>query len=326
LQNIFHINMTDTVSKLGFLAGATRFRRIGEKLQTEGDKMYSERGIDFKASWFATYYTLLKVNSPLTMQDISAAIGFTHITVKNIVRELQEHGLVKITANPTDARSKHVVLTAKGKTLYGKLEPIWQAISKALEQLMTSGHPDIINIISHIEEGIEKKALADRIRDVDNYNPVLVVDFKPSLKKQFYELAGNWLFKMLNGKLEKEDEFALKNPEKAYLENGGFVFYALYKKQVVGCVALKRLSEAKFEFCKLFIDPEVRKLGIATRLIERCITRCKENNAAELWLQTTNELKEAHKLYYKLGFEDKKAPKEMDVLKRTEKTMSLRLS
>src|ERR1700739_3616889 len=241
------------------------------------------------------------------MQDISAAIGFTHITVKNIVRELQEHGLVKITANPTDARSKHVVLTAKGKTLYGKLEPIWQSISKALEQLMTSGHPDIINIISNIEEGIEKKALPDRIRDVDNYNPVLVVDFKPSLKKQFYELAGNWLFKMLNGKLEKEDEFALKN-------------------QVVGCVALKRLSEDKFEFCKLFIDPEVRKLGIATKLIERCITRCKENNASELWLQTTNELKEAHKLYYKLGFEDKKTPKEMDVLKRTEKIMSLRLS
>ncbi len=317
--------MTDTVQKLGYLAGATRFRRIGEKLQAEGDKMYSERGIDFKASWFATYYTLLKSTGPLTMQDIAAGIGFTHITVKNIVRELQDHGLVKITANPGDARSKHVMLTAKGKTLYAKLEPIWQSISKALQQLMTGGHPDLINAMSRIERDIELKPLPDRIREVDQYQAVSVVDFKPSLKKHFYELAGNWLLHMLNGKLEKEDEFVLKNPEQAYLDKGGFVFFAIYKNKVVGCVALKRLSEDSFEFCKLYINPEVRKLGIATKLIERCITRCRENNANALWLQTTNELKEAHKLYYKLGFEDRKAPKEMDVLKRTQKIMRIQL-
>ncbi len=318
--------MTDTVSKLGYLAGATRFRRIGEKLQSEGDRLYSELNIDFKASWFATYFTLLQSNKPLTVQDISSAIGFTHITVKNIVRELEEHGIVKITANPGDARSKHVVLTTKGKSIYPKLGPVWQSISKTLEQLLTAGHPDLINIISRIENEMGKKPLAERVKDVANYSPVLVVDFKPSLKKHFYDLAGNWLLRMLGGKLEKEDEFALKNPEDAYLAKGGFVFFALHKNIVVGCVALKRLSETSFEFCKLYIDPEVRKMGIATKLIERCITRCKENNASELWLQTTNELKEAHRLYYKLGFEDKKAPKEMDVLKRTQKIMYVNLT
>ncbi|HTA81992.1 MAG TPA: bifunctional helix-turn-helix transcriptional regulator/GNAT family N-acetyltransferase [Bacteroidia bacterium] len=317
--------MTDTISKLGFLAGATRFRRIGEKLQSDGDKLYSDLNIDFKASWFATYYTLLQADKPQTMQDISAAIGFTHITVKNIVRELQEHGLVKITANPGDARSKHVVLTTKGKNLYKQLSPVWQNISKALEQLMTTGHPDVINIVSRIEREIEKKPLPDRIRDVHTYNAVQVVDYKPSFKKYFYELAGTWLSGMLDGKLEKEDVFSLKNPDTAYIQNGGFVFFALYKGKVMGCVALKRLGENSFEFCKLYINPEVRKLGIATKLIERCITRCKENNVTQLWLQTTNELQEAHKLYYKLGFAESKAPKEMDVLKRTQKIMKVNL-
>ena len=118
--------------------------------------MYSEFNIDFKASWFATYYTLLQANAPLTMQDIASAIGFTHITVKNIVRELQEHGLVTITANPNDARSKHVQLTTKGKTLYNKLAPVWKSVSKALEQLLTSGHPDLINMLGRIEEEMEK--------------------------------------------------------------------------------------------------------------------------------------------------------------------------
>ncbi|MCE3229361.1 MAG: family N-acetyltransferase [Bacteroidetes bacterium] len=317
--------MIDNISRVGFLAGATRLRRIGEKLQGEGDKLYAELGIDFKATWFATYYTLLQAIKPLTMQEIAAAIGFTHITVKNIVREMEQNGIVKIKPNPGDARSKHVALTTKGQNLLPKLQPVWQSISNALEVMLTSGHPDFINIIARIEKETEKISLVQRIAE-GNKSSVNIVDYKPTLKSHFFKLAGNWLLDMLDGKLEKEDEFSLKNPDKAYLETGGFVFFALLENKVVGCVALKRLSEDKFEFCKLYVHPEIRKEGIATKLIERCISRCKENYASELWLQTTNALKDAHKLYDKLGFSEQKSTKEMHILKRTQKIMCLKLS
>ena len=39
--------MTDKIIKLGYLAGATRFRRISEKLYVDGDKIYKENNIDF---------------------------------------------------------------------------------------------------------------------------------------------------------------------------------------------------------------------------------------------------------------------------------------
>ena len=138
-------------------------------------------------------------------------------------------------------------------------------------------------------------------------------------------MAGPWLLSVLNGVLEEDDKFTLHNPDKAYLENGGFLFYAKFKEEIVGCVALKRLNEDTFEFAKLFINPNFRKLGIATKLIERCISRCLENDATELWLQTTMSMPQAHKLYYKLGFNDRKAPTQMDVLERTEKIMCLSL-
>ncbi len=163
------------------------------------------------------------------------------------------------------------------------------------------------------------------MKDIVTANPVSVLDYKPSFKKHFFELAGNWLSGMLNGKLEKEDEFSLHNPEKAYIKEGGFVFFAFYKNKPIGCVALKRISETNFEFCKLYVNADARNMGVATRLIERCITRCKENKVKQLFLQTTNELRTAHQLYYKLGFKDVKAPKEMDVLKRTEKIMALEI-
>lgn len=317
--------MTDKISKLGYLAGATRFRRISEKLYIDGDKIYRENNIDFKATWFSVFYILAINEAPKSVLELAEEIGFSHISVKNVVRELDIKGLVKIKEHPTDKRSKHILLSAKGKKLLAKLQKIWLPFGDTLKHLLDTGHPDCLNIISRIEKELSKNPINEKLKTINDLQQVHVLDFKPSLKKYFYDLAGNWLLEVLNGKLEEEDKFTLNNPDQAYLLDGGFVFYALHNRKVVGCVALKRLDEDSFEFAKLFIDPKTRNLGIATKLIERCITRCKENAAKQLWLQTTMRMPEAHKLYYKLGFEDKKAPRQMIVLKRTEKIMLINL-
>ncbi|GHN00910.1 hypothetical protein WSM22_23990 [Cytophagales bacterium WSM2-2] len=316
--------MKDIVAQLGYLAAATRFRRISEKLQYDGDKIYLDHGIDFKASWFSVFYTVGASEQPLTVNEIASEVGFTHITVKNVVREMEEHGLLKISEHPGDKRAKHISITAKGKKTTIQLEKVWLPFAATLKDLMTAGHPDFLNIVNRIDKEIEKLPIHERIKALDEAK-LSIVDYRPSLKKYFYELAGPWLLRVLNGKLEEEDKFTLQNPDKAYLDTGGFVFFAMHKNKVIGCVALKRLGENTFEFAKLFVDPESRKSGAATKLIERCICRCKENNATQLWLQTTMSMPEAHKLYYKLGFVDRKAPKEMSVLKRTEKIMVLDL-
>ena len=317
--------MKDLISKLSFLAGATRFRRISEKLYVDGDKIYKDSGIDFKASWFSVFYILAYSDKPKAILELADEIGFTHITIKNVVRELQTSGLVKVKVHPTDKRSKHVGITPKGEKLLEKLKNIWLPFAGALKNLLDSGHPDFLNIIGRIERELSKNPIDQRFKQFNDLPELKILDYKPSLKRYFYELAGNWLLGVLKGTLEEEDKFTLQNPDKAYLDEGGFVFFALHKNKVVGCVALKRLNEYTFEFAKLFIDPNARNSGIATKLIERCITRCKENEAVQLWLQTTMSMPEAHKLYYKLGFVDRKAPRQMTVLKRTEKIMCLDL-
>jgi N-acetylglutamate synthase-like GNAT family acetyltransferase len=316
--------MTDILNELGYLAGASRFRRISEKLQQDGDKIYKDANIKFKASWFSVYYVLAKSEAPQTILEISHQIAFSHITVKNILRELQRETLVDIKPNPNDKRSKIVALSQKGKQLQSQLEPLWLSFSNTLKDLFSIGHPDIMNILNRLDWEINANPIHERIQQPkDAY--VKIIDYKPSLKSYFYKLAGPWLLEVLNGELEEDDKFTLHNPDKAYLENGGFLFFAKFQHDIVGCVALKRLDEDSFEFAKLFINPNYRKLGIATKLIERCISRCMENEAKELWLQTTMSMPQAHKLYYKLGFDDKAAPPQMDVLERTEKIMCLSL-
>ena len=59
--------MSDKITKLGYLAGATRFRRISEKLSIDGDKIYKDNGITFKASWFSVFYILATADKPKTV-------------------------------------------------------------------------------------------------------------------------------------------------------------------------------------------------------------------------------------------------------------------
>ena len=312
--------MADILKTLGHLAGATRFRRISEKLYLDGDKIYKEAGIDFKASWFSVFYVLAKSNSPLTIMEIASQIDFSHISVKNVLRELAKVDLVTIVVNPADKRSKIVSLSKKGKRLLKKLEPIWLSFTRALQNVFDAGHPDLLNILDRIDRASHKTPINEQVK-TDNWDSIKIIDYRPGLKMHFYDLAAPWLKGVLNGALEEEDKFTLANPDKAYIETGGFLFFAKKKEDIVGCVVLKRLDKNTFEFAKLFIHPDFRKMGIATKLIERCITRCMENEVNELWLQTTLSMPQAHKLYYKLGFDDRPAPPQMAVLKRTEKIM-----
>lgn len=317
--------MADLLVQLGHLAYGSRLKRITDKLYVDGDKVYKDNNVDFKASWFSIYYVLVSAGKPLTILEITDQIDFSHITVKNILRELEEEGLVTIVPNPDDKRSKLASLTDKGKKLKRKLEPVWQAIANALSDVFTAGHPDFSNILNRIDREIYRDPINNRAKAQNNSDRVTVLDYKPSLKKHFQQLVSPWLAEVTGGKLEEEDKFTINNPDKAYLATGGFVFFAKYKDEIVGCVALKRLSEDEFEFAKLYIKNDFRNLGIATKLIERCISRCRENEAKLLWLQTTNRMQQAHKLYYKLGFNDSPAPETMDVLARTEKIMRLEM-
>lgn len=317
--------MSDTLQSLGHLAGATRFRRISEKLYQDGDKVYQDAGLSFKASWFPVFYTLARAEGPLTVLGITEQIDFTHITVKNVLRELEKAKLVTILPNPDDGRSKLSQLSPQGHKLLEQLQPLWQQFTRSVKEVYDEGHPDLLNILNRVDEAVQRVPMDARVKAPAQ--PALhILDYRPSFKQHFYDLAAPWLQQMLGGKLEEEDEHTLSHPEEAYIKTGGFLFFAQLDSQVVGCVVLKRLSEHAFEFAKLFVKPEHRQHGIATKLIQRCITRCMENAATELWLQTTHAIPEAHQLYSKLGFVDRPAPPQMAVLKRTQKIMCMVLS
>jgi len=316
--------MSSTTTKLSYLAGTTRFRRISEKLYVDGDKIYKEAGINFKASWFPVYYVLALAESPLTIMQIAEQIDFSHITVKNVIRELEQAEYVSIISNPADKRSKLVSLSLKGQRLIYRLKPIWLSFSTALKKIFQTGHPDFINILNRIDRQIVENPINKIVAQRES-EPVTIVDYKPELDRHFYELAGPWLTVEANGNLEEEEGIALQIPDSSHFMEGGFLFFARRKNQIVGFVSLKRMDNDTFEIAKLYVNPNCQNFGVDSKMIERCISRCMENDASEIWVQTTLNLPETDKMYYDLGFSDKEAPAQMLVQDGTEKIMCLEL-
>ena len=239
--------MSSTIAQLGYLAGATRFRRISEKLYSDGDKVYREAGIPFKASWFPVYYVLALSESPLTILQIAEQIDFSHITVKNVLRELEKAELVNIEINPNDKRSRLVTLSLKGQKLIYRLKPIWISFASALQNIFQSGHPDFMNTLDRIDRQIQRYPIHRRISELER-DPIVVLDYKPELNQHFHDLAGPWLTEELNGQLKEENGITMEEPEADHFMEGGFYFYASYKDQIVGKVSLKRLDSHAFEF------------------------------------------------------------------------------
>jgi len=316
--------MSSTIDILGYLTGATRFRRLSERFYVDGDKIYKDAGINFKASWFPVYYILAIADSPLTVLQLAEQIDFTHITVKNVLRELEKEELVSIVENPDDKRSKLVSLSPKGQKLIYRLKPLWISFAAALKKIFQSGHPDFLNILNRIDLQIEENPI-NRLVTQQESESVVVVDYKPSLKKHFHELAGPWLTEEADGRLKEEEGITLQDPDAEQFMEGGFHFYAIYKEQIVGFAALTRMDDDSFEITKLYINPNYRNIGIDLKLVERCISRCMENEASELWLQTSMQIPDTHLIYLALGFIEKAKPAKMIVQEQTKKVMCLDL-
>jgi len=316
--------MSSTIEKLGYLAGATHFRRISEKLYVGGDQVYKDAGLHFKASWFPVYYVLALSESPLSILQIAEKIDFSHITVKNVLRELDTAEYVTIETNPADKRSKLVSLSTKGHKLIYRLKPVWLSIASVLKNIFQSGHPDFLNILNRIDHHIETNPINKLVTEPEA-DSVVVLDYKPGLSQHFHELAGPWLTEEVDGQLKEEDGISLEDPDPEHLMNCGFYFYARYREKIVGFVALKRLDDKAFEFTQPFIHPNYRKLKIEKTMLERCISRGFENQASELFIQTYIRKTAAYELFLSFGFEDCKAHPKMEIHEQTKRVMSLNI-
>lgn len=106
------------------------------------------------------------------------------------------------------------------------------------------------------------------------------------------------------GCLYEPDEF----PELAavashYAAADGRIWVVTHGLQLSGCCAVFRTAAAdSFELSKVYLLPDMRGRGLATRMIDAAATLAVSRGAARLELFTDTRFTDAHRFYERLGF------------------------
>jgi N-acetylglutamate synthase-like GNAT family acetyltransferase len=128
-----------------------------------------------------------------------------------------------------------------------------------------------------------------------------IVPFNTEFARDFYTLNIEWLQTYFY--VEPYDEEVLSHPKKYIINKGGFIFFILINKQVVGTVALMPIQEkGTYELTKMAVSPEFRGFKLGQELMQHCLDFAKEQPFKRLILYSSRKLENAIYIYRKFGF------------------------
>jgi len=155
---------------LGFLVFGSRLRRLSETFLGDVNRIYEAHNIPFDAAWFPVFYILSRQET-VSIRDIADELNISHSSVSQLVSALQQKGLIRTATAADDARRKVVAFTPKGKKLQQQIEPVWNALSQAMEQLVHEGRHSklLLKAIGETEKLIAEKSVFDRVENILNH-------------------------------------------------------------------------------------------------------------------------------------------------------------
>tara|TARA_R110002124_G_scaffold90227_4_gene230373 strand:- start:365 stop:826 length:462 start_codon:yes stop_codon:yes gene_type:complete len=130
---------------------------------------------------------------------------------------------------------------------------------------------------------------------------ISIIPFEEKFVKNFYDLNVEWLEKFFY--VEPYDEKVLSNPKTYIIDKGGFIFFAKYKDEIVGTVAIIN-QNTFFELSKMAVLPKYHGQKIGQQLIDYCLNFSKNKGWKNIMLYSNRILEPAIALYKKVGFKE----------------------
>jgi DNA-binding MarR family transcriptional regulator len=154
----------DLMRELGPMAFASRLRRLSDRLKSEATRLYQARGIDFNDSWFLLAFMLSKRDG-ITVKDVSDAFGISHSAISQMASAMKRKKFIKSRQDARDRRRTLLFLTEEGRSAVKALQPIWTAIGKYTERLLTQTGEDVLSALTELEKHIKEKDLFTRVTE-----------------------------------------------------------------------------------------------------------------------------------------------------------------
>jgi len=87
---------------------------------------------------------LMSLNRPVAagIGEVAALLAMDRTTLTAALKPLERDGLVAVTVDAGDRRSRRLTLTPAGRKLLAKAVPIWKREHAAVDRLLGAGRPD----------------------------------------------------------------------------------------------------------------------------------------------------------------------------------------
>lgn len=151
-----------TIDEAGILAIATRLTRLSDNLRRDGRLIYQAYGVDFEPKYFPVVFVLFE-QPLLSIVQVADEIGYSHPSTITLLKDLEKKGLIESKKNRQDERKRMVRLTAKGRSLVKKIQPVWQIMIDALNELLATRN-NLLEAITEVERRMDEQSFYQRAR------------------------------------------------------------------------------------------------------------------------------------------------------------------
>jgi DNA-binding MarR family transcriptional regulator len=154
----------DVVRTLGFLTLGSRFKRIGERLQADTQRIMDDMGVPLQASQYPFLAAVDRLG-PLTIGELADAVGITQPGATRALAQLVDSGVLDARQAPEDQRRKIISLTKKGRRLVETAKrEVWPSVEEAVRDLCGGLSGPLLDQLGAIEDGLAAAPLARRVR------------------------------------------------------------------------------------------------------------------------------------------------------------------
>lgn len=152
----------DFLRELGYLALATRLKRLGDRMIHSGRDLYKALGLEIEPNWYMIF-KLLQAHKTLSVTDISGRLQLSHPSVISIIDKMAKKGLLRSERCPEDGRKQLVSLSDKALNDLSKYEEVWQAGIQGLSEMMSGEEP--LPMIDKLEDAVARRSFKERTLD-----------------------------------------------------------------------------------------------------------------------------------------------------------------
>jgi len=150
--------------QLGFLVFGSRLKRLGDTFLNDVNKIYKSHNIQFDASWFPVFY-ILSQKEEVSIKEISDDLNVSHSAISQLITSLQQKGLIRSVVSKKDARHKAITFTAKGQKLLTRIQPVWNALLQAMEELANENTQSkkVLEALTALEKNLQSEPVFERV-------------------------------------------------------------------------------------------------------------------------------------------------------------------